>query len=445
MTSLLVVVPTRNRADLAWRAVRSAATGEGDVAVVLSDNSTEPADVERMARFCRDWDGPGVSYIRPPQSMSMVDHWNWALREAFERHPATHVTFLSDRMVFRPHALRDLLGVASRHPDDVVTFNFDSVDDRSKPVRLIQHLWSGEEIPIPSQRLLDLAAEGDVLHRPTPRMLNCAVPISVLEDLRRRFGDVFASLAPDYCFAYRCLSVVDAILYYDRPCIIEYGISRSHGTNVMLGRRTPERADFLSLAGPRGLYFAAPIPGLDTALNAVFHEYCFVRSEERGKRLKPLRTEPYLARLASEVAGFEDPDLRADALRVLRDNGWRGPVHAASSGLGLRRQLARLGENPRDIARRATRLCLSRVLGHPLTKPLWLRLADRGVAPPVDQRFQFATVDEALAYAYRFPRPSSADLSHLGPLSPPGGALSPKSSVNDRTTDGRSSSTAAGR
>jgi hypothetical protein len=276
-------------------------------------------------------------------------------------------------------------------------------------------------------------------------MLNCAVPLPVLEELRRRFGDVFASLAPDYCFAYRCLAVVDAILYYDRPCIIEYGISRSHGTNVMLGRRTPERADFLSLAGPRGLYFAAPIPGLDTALNAVFHEYCFVRSEEGGERLKPLQMAPYLARLAAEVAGFEDPGLRADALRALRDNGWSGPVHDTDPRRGLRRHLARLGENPRDVGRRARRLWRSRVVGHPLTKPLWLRLADRGVAPPVDQRFAFASVDEALAYAYRFPRPSSADPSHLGPLSPAVGAPPPGLSVNDRTTDGRSSSTAAGR
>ena len=46
-------------------------------------------------------------------------------------------------------------------------------------------------------------------------MMNNCAPRTVLEGIAKRFGSVFASISPDYNFCFRCLEVVDAILYYD--------------------------------------------------------------------------------------------------------------------------------------------------------------------------------------------------------------------------------------
>lgn len=49
----LIVVPTRNRADLARKAIRSVLDQrEADVRVLVSDNSTSEAELEELAAFC---------------------------------------------------------------------------------------------------------------------------------------------------------------------------------------------------------------------------------------------------------------------------------------------------------------------------------------------------------------------------------------------------------
>jgi glycosyltransferase involved in cell wall biosynthesis len=102
---LAVVIPTRNRAELAINALRSVlAESSPAVHVVVSDNSTALEEAEKLSRFCTELGADQVRYIRPPHPQGMSDHWQWALEQARGQSESTHFTYLTDRMVFRPGA-----------------------------------------------------------------------------------------------------------------------------------------------------------------------------------------------------------------------------------------------------------------------------------------------------------------------------------------------------
>jgi len=75
---MIILVPTRNRAELATRAVASCAGAR----VLVSDNSTDDDERARLAAFCA---GATVEVVRPPREMQMGEHWEWASAEAWAR------------------------------------------------------------------------------------------------------------------------------------------------------------------------------------------------------------------------------------------------------------------------------------------------------------------------------------------------------------------------
>ena len=92
---------------------------------------------------------------------------------------------------------------------------------------------------------------------------------------------MFASIAPDHCFSYRCLDRVDSILHCDRPLIIQRGLWRSNGFSQIRGVRNADHADFLRELGDGGINEHAPVPALLTVTNAIYNEYEFVRQDAR--------------------------------------------------------------------------------------------------------------------------------------------------------------------
>jgi hypothetical protein len=130
---LAVVIPTRNRPDLVARAVASVATGvRQDITVVVSENSGPGANREAVAEICKRH---GVPMIGPEGDLRMVEHWEWALREVLRHVDPTHVTFLTDRMVYRPQASEYLLRAMRLFPGAISVFNHDRIDDSVARIR----------------------------------------------------------------------------------------------------------------------------------------------------------------------------------------------------------------------------------------------------------------------------------------------------------------------
>src|SRR4051812_28000388 len=118
---VVIVVPTRNRADLAPTTIDSALADEDPrVGVLVSDNSTDPQQAERLRLWCAERSDRRLRYVRPPGPLPMSPHWQWAFERALEEPATTHAMCLTDRLVARPDLLRGLLAIVERHPGDVV-------------------------------------------------------------------------------------------------------------------------------------------------------------------------------------------------------------------------------------------------------------------------------------------------------------------------------------
>jgi len=316
----LIVIPTRNRSDLARNAIRSVLDqGETNVSVMVSDNSTSDNESERLCTHCRQLNDERVRYVRPPQPLPMPEHWEWAMKEALTDPAVTHVSYLTDRMVFKRGELANILTLSERFPDQVISYNHDIILDYSRPVQLKQASWTGRVFELSTAGMILASAQVStwLFFYCTPRMLNTIVPREVLNRITNRFGNLFLSLYPDLCFAYKCLETIESILYYDKPILIGYAHSRSNGASYLRGGITKDYADFLANLNGKSLNYAAPIPELMTATNAAIHEYCFLKAESHSAKFPDIDLENYLSSVAAEISSIEDPTFKKEMESLL--------------------------------------------------------------------------------------------------------------------------------
>lgn len=316
-TGLTVVVPTRNRADLAAMAVRSVLDQAASmpVSVLLSDNSTDPEQLDALSSLYGDTASGGqparVVLVRPGRDLPMAEHWEWARAQALRLSGTSHVLYLTDRSVLKSGALERLLQLAHDYPSQVVSFTHDQVNDDLEPVRVEQERWSGRVLRISAQRLLDLAAEM-IIVRPLPRALNSLIPVPVLEDLRSRHGSVFESTAPDFCFCFRLLQNVEDVIYVDQALTVMHGLSRSNGNSTTRGVASRDTRDFLRHATAfGGLAAATPLPEVTTTYNVITHELLASRAAAHIARGRPLNQTAYVRTLARETDAFVPGPMRA--------------------------------------------------------------------------------------------------------------------------------------
>ena len=296
---------------------------------MVSDNSTDARSRDEVAAFCSSYDDELVRYVRPPEPLAMPAHWNWALGETLASSDASHVALLTDRMVLKAGALADLLAVVEEHPEKIVSYNHDELDDRRSPIGLRLFPWSGKVLEIDSAHLLYLSSRG-VIRAPLPRMMNCIAPRGHFAELEKRFGAVFGSISPDFCFCYRSLATVDSILYFDKALLIQYALDRSQGASYARGEDTQDRVDFAGQLGSTEMNYAAPVPAFQTIRNAIFHEYAFVKAESGSPRFPEIDPRAYMAAMLEDFTQIENRAVRKQMLAVLRDNGWVG-VHVPAT------------------------------------------------------------------------------------------------------------------
>ena len=273
-TGLVVVIPTRNRSAIAMNAVRSVLDQPVEnLNVLLSYNSTIDAEREALAAFCSSQNDDRLRYVQPSEPMPMAAHWEWALDEALRSFKASHVTYLTDRMMFRRDALQEAVTAATHYAGKVITYNMDRIVDHVRPICVEQYPGSGRLLEIETLTLSRLLSRA-IFHASLPRMLNSLVPLEVLARMRARFGNVFLSIAPDFRFCCRCLELEETVLFFDKSLLFHYALDRSHGASVSRGEITPDAADFAAnLPVDNSMRnYATPIPQLITAVNAVFQE-----------------------------------------------------------------------------------------------------------------------------------------------------------------------------
>jgi glycosyltransferase involved in cell wall biosynthesis len=320
---LAVIIPTRNRADLAIASVHSIlrSKASSQIRILVSDNSTNEAESAQLREFVSGL-GDRVHLARPATSLGMTAHWNFAIEHAMDWRECTHFTVLTDRMLYKTGGLDAILAAYERWPADVISFTYDRVQDYEAPITYRPLPRSFETFRITSSDLLAMSARMSI---PSclPRMLNCVSPREHLEKLKNAQGAVFQSIAPDYNFCYSTLISVPSIVYMDRSLLVNHAQGRSNGASFARGVMSTDSKDFLATSIQGGVNHHSPIPGVYTVGNAVIHEYMVAKLGPGGDVLPAIQRDRYLEFLALEVTAFVDSAQAAAALELLRANGWK--------------------------------------------------------------------------------------------------------------------------
>jgi len=380
---LTFVLPTRNRAELAIAAIRSLLAQEGcAVRIVVSDNSSVDEEVRRLAEFCRNAGDARLLYVRPPESLLMATHWNWAVEQAMERTDGTHFGIQYDRKLWKPGALGPLASVCERHPEATVAYGCDVAFQTPSDVATWIPPATGRLYEIRTATLVRLTSAGMVreLGLALPVFANCLAPRATLERMKARFGSICDSAAPDSAFTYRLAATEDRYLYLDQAPVLAYAYRLSNGFAYFRGDTRGTYGDWVKLWGDRPWLEAAPIPGLSLGQNVMFHEYVMVQRAVGEHRFPPIDREGYLRELALGLHWIDDPARLKEMRNVLREHGWREQ-----------------------------------------RRPLYRRVASRILAPfrrwRVPPTPTFATEEEAVQYLLQ-PRPFQAENPDLASLDP---------------------------
>jgi hypothetical protein len=219
----------------------------------------------------------------------------------------------------------------------------DRVEDHEQPVRLYQNKWTGNLYEIRSSQILRLSAESVMFDASCPRLLNCIVPRGILDSIAARFGNVCDSIAPDWNFCYRALTVVDSLLFFDKSVLIHYASGESNGASQLRGVMTRAYHDFLANLGSKPLNFATPIPEVVTVWNAIIHEYCVVKQATGSQKFPELDLAKYMQTLSIGVNWMEDPVKRQQAREILASHGWKDQTTQSIAASGEVRSNESLG------------------------------------------------------------------------------------------------------
>lgn len=395
--SVAIVIPTRDRSDLAIAAIRSLLQIDDArlVHIIVSNNSSDAAHVRSLESFCERTADPHLVHIRPPAPLAMADHWDWAIGESLKRSDATHLALHYDRRISRPE-LGLLFDSAADRPDVPITYLIDVIFPLQSRFRIHQMPWTGGLCEIGTKRALRLASLGLLtdLWQAFPVLVNCVTPRTVLEQVRDRFGSYCASTSPESCFGFRFCAVASSYLHFDRPLAIHYGAALSNGMGYLRGDSSGTFDDFTRLFGDRPWLDAAPLPGLSLGQNSFYHEFCLARRQSGSAEFPPIDMVGYLNDLARGLYWIADPVRRGEIRDLLVSHGWRGDEDRPAA--------------PPDSSAAGT-----------LSERLARLRADHWRIRPEDLLATgLKSESRALRHARQYMRPPTADGSFLAPLGP---------------------------
>ncbi|VFM96143.1 MAG: Glycosyl transferase family 2 [Candidatus Kentron sp. G] len=281
-----VVIPTRNRPELVKNAIASVLAQDfPDYELVVSDNSDDAMAKPTLAYIEEVLNHPQIRYIRPPQVLSMSDHWEWAMRQTNGEFSGV----LTDRMVFKHYALRTIHNVLQEKKLELISFLADDLHGNSAPFRLSLHPYQSIATVVRSEEILADCARAKFSNR-LPKMLNSFCRTERMSALIPEYGSIFTSISPDYAFCFRILDQLDAFISLDHRLIVRGWRTQSNGYSFTLNRMNAHSQDFMQLYGGLEQWFEyAPIPlPVHIISNFIALEYEIARIHQRSARFKPI-------------------------------------------------------------------------------------------------------------------------------------------------------------
>ena len=337
-TSLTVVIPTRNRAELAMARHRRRCSPKRARRCACSCPTTPPVRSRRgrLADFCRGAARPAAHL--PARGRHAHSRRTGTGRSSRPSHARTRAIsrFTTTGSSRNRVTWRYLLDEIEAHPGQVITYPIDQVLRGAAALRrLADRRGPGRPDEMRAARVLQMASEGRIaeMGHAFPILSNCAVPRAAdRQDPQAASATSATRPGPDAAFTFRFCALADSYLHLDRP--LASGL-----------REPPQRRERLSHRGEdgfRGLQAVSrgssvarrgAAPGAQPELE---HALPRVRARAQGgsdDRLPELTLAAYLDGLAWGLPLVEDPARRQAMEEVLVANGWqRDADEPASDG-----------------------------------------------------------------------------------------------------------------
>lgn len=226
------MIPTRERCETLPFAIRSALGQETrDLQVLVSDNQSTDATPEIVRGFA----DPRLTYVRAPRRMPMSEHWDFALEHA----DGKYVTFIGDDDAVMPGGIDRLLELMSRLPSDVYTWPRDGyvwpMNGRPGRLEYIASLGAPFTFELPTLAR-KIARRGGWNWGRLPCLYHSLVRRQITEEMKRKAGRVFDSLAPDIFTAFTLPALAERAVNVGRGITVSGYSPKSFGGAVRGGR-----------------------------------------------------------------------------------------------------------------------------------------------------------------------------------------------------------------
>lgn len=276
-----IVIPTRNRPKLFRDALQSALLQDfDDFEVIVSDNSTDQ-DTQVVIREFRNH--PRLSVCRPDQHLSMPKHWEFATLKANGR----YVLVLPDRSVLKRDALRYIHSAICSSKQDVLICSWRwSLFDERLNIEFSDHptVKRGEVSNVSSSDAIrNFTAWGAKYPYDLPRGLNSCYRYDLAEEIRRKYGELFLPISPDFTSAFLLLAHAENVLFLDTALFISQGLGVSNGGTVF--RSASANDAYMSTLGAFDCYAHVPIKKPLT-INLIFEDFLAMQEKVAGNLLE---------------------------------------------------------------------------------------------------------------------------------------------------------------
>lgn len=330
-----IVIPTRNRWELAATCLRSAiAQTSSDYEIVVSDNSTDADQSTRLRELVQQIatdETVSVRYVRPTVPLNMADNWEYATRHAVGR----YVAVLTDRHVIRPGSVAVWKSIVEKTNPDLLVWNvrsgYSSVSGFERTSAFDGHVTQHAPLNVLDDFLQFSGWKTEsMFFNALPRSLNCLHRRELADRIRDRHETLYQPLSPDNTSAFLFLAAASDVTYANLPFYCSWG-NESNGEGS-------------AIHGTGG--YASTYPGMDqfagcpTRIDSVFNT--IVRDFLEMQRLEP----------ALQERAYNRPGYYLSLYREIQIKELRG---SPLDTIGMRQQLAEaigdLPQSEREVVR----------------------------------------------------------------------------------------------
>lgn len=217
-----VLIPTRNRPELARQAVESALSQEFiNTEIVIIDNNLDDSTKNALNHIT---DSRYV-YLRTGD-LSMPDNWEFAFQQA----QGEYILLLPDRDVFTsPKSLSVLAEVLEKTGVKIVSYNWATQQNDG---RIQWRAYDNKLHRVQSQDLIKAFLNGEyrLFADRAPKGLNCCFHRELADVIRERWGALCPPISPDYTMAYQLLMLVSEYVYFNAPIFTQTHEDISNGS-----------------------------------------------------------------------------------------------------------------------------------------------------------------------------------------------------------------------